>query len=288
MRGLDHCRAAQALQDEISRREQPAKNHVASLLANADFNPNEARDRHGQWTTNATGTATNRPSETKPADSNHHTSAHADATKDTTPKPKTGGTASGTRPAPAATLPVEKIALSTNEPALMIERLLLAETLGVKEHKFNQADALKNIKAIGALIYNRAHAQELGFTFKYPTNLVDVIRQKGQFAGFGNYNPKDAKGGLNSDLLQRIDACVQGANDPKDKRHYTNFVAVVKQAKATAEDVIKGSVPDPFSPNHTFTVRTSGHAGPGGSFKPLGSAAGNDFYGFTPTKPAKK
>src|SRR5215469_620072 len=221
--GLGNCRAAQEILRELN--EQLLIQSAA--LANANFDSNESRDQRGRWTTNASGTTTNRPP--------HSNTIHRPdqpGTKDTTAKPKTSGAAAATKATPVATPPPEKIALSTNEPVLMIERLLLAETKGVEESGFNKAEALKNMQAIGALIYNRTHANELGFTsFHYPTNLLTLIRQTNQFAGFEHYNPQDTRGGLSSNLLRRVDICVQGANDSKDKKHYTNYVAVVKQAK---------------------------------------------------------
>jgi len=167
----------------------------------------------------------------------------------------------------------------------MIERVLLAETKGVEQPGFNKAEALKNMQAIGALIYNRAHAKELGFSFKYPTNLLGLIQQTNQFAGFEHYNPNVSTGGLGSNKLRNIDICVQGANDPKDKKHYQNYLDIVKQAKAIAQQVINGPVDDPFYPWFTFGVKTAGpsHAGPGGKFQFLGTAAGNNFYGFPPS-----
>lgn len=80
---------------------------------------------------------------------------------------------------------------------------------------------------------------------------------------------------------------MQGANDPKDKRNYPNYLAVVKQVKATVQNIIKGTVDDPFSPCFTFAMKTAGrgHSGPGGSFQLLGTAAGNNFYGLRAPNP---
>jgi hypothetical protein len=273
--GLGNCRAAQRI---LCRLNEELLIQSAAL-ANANFNPDEPRDRQGQWTNNASGTGTTRP----PHSNTTHRPDHSTA-KDATAKPKTSGTAGGTKPAPAATPPPEKIALSTDEPALMLERLLLAETLGAEEHGFKQADALKSVRALGALIYNRAHAKQLGFSsIHYPTNLLGVIQQSNQFAGFEHYNPKDPKGGLSDRKLHNIDIWMQGANDPEDKRNYTNYLAIVKQVKETAQNINKGKVDDPFSPSFTFAIKTAGprHADPGGSFQFLGTAAGNNFYGFS-------
>ena len=55
--GLGNCRAAQAIRCKLS--EQLLIQ--SAILTNANFNPNEPRDSHGQWTTNAGGTATNNP-----------------------------------------------------------------------------------------------------------------------------------------------------------------------------------------------------------------------------------
>ena len=179
---------------------------------------------------------------------------------------------------------VEKIALSTSEPGLMLERVLISESKGPEEDDFNRADTIKGMKAIGAVIYHRAHAKQLGFNLNYPSTLLGVVTDPGQFKGFESYNPKDATGGLTQKYLTRIDTFVQGANYPKDKKHYANYVAVVKEAKSTAQNVINGTVTDPFSPNFAFSLRTAGSKGPGGTFKKLGTIAGNDFYGFGPPK----
>ena len=69
-RGLGHCRAAQALQSEISRRI--ALNNQSSTLnqiALPNYDPDERRDRDGKWTTggNAGSSGTNSPNATKTA-----------------------------------------------------------------------------------------------------------------------------------------------------------------------------------------------------------------------------
>jgi hypothetical protein len=183
---------------------------------------------------------------------------------------------------------VEPISLSKAEPALMLERVFVAETKGVEEKGFDKDEAVKGIRAIGAIIYNRSHAKQLGFTVKYPTNLLGVVKEKGQFAGFEDYDPKDDKGGLSSGLLRRIDTVVQGANYPKDKKHYPSYLAVLKEAKVTAQNVINEKIADPYSPSYTFAIRTSGSTGPGGSFQKIGTLAGNDFYGLSAPPPKKK
>lgn len=58
--GLGNCQAAQRTRRELN--EQLLIQSAA--LANANFNTNELRDWHGRWTTNATGAATNRSSQT--------------------------------------------------------------------------------------------------------------------------------------------------------------------------------------------------------------------------------
>jgi hypothetical protein len=65
-RGLGHCRAAQALQGEINRRnllEQQFKIQIASLANDDNYDPNEPRDRSGKWTTggNTNASTTNSP-----------------------------------------------------------------------------------------------------------------------------------------------------------------------------------------------------------------------------------
>lgn len=74
-----------------------------------------------------------------------------------------------------------------------------------------------------------------------------------------------------------------GAND-STKPKTVGTGAATKPAPAIAQDLTKGSVDDPFSPWFTFGVKTAGpkHVGPGGSFQFLGTAAGNNFYGFPP------
>ena len=137
---LGNSRSAQIVRGELSRQ---LLIQSALLLANAGFDSNEPRDSHGQWTANAIGSATNRPTHANTT----HMPDHP-GTKNTTVKSKTSGTAGGTKPAPAATPLPEKIALSTNEPALMIERLLLAETKGVEESGFNKAEALRTCRQL--------------------------------------------------------------------------------------------------------------------------------------------
>jgi hypothetical protein len=180
---------------------------------------------------------------------------------------------------------VAKIALSTTEPALMLERLFLVEVKGPESKGFVKSEATRSIKAMGSVVYNRACAQQLGYTFvHYPTSCLGVVTQKNQFAGFQSYDPGSPTGGLGNNLLTLVNTMMEGANYPGDQKHYSDYVAVVNTAKSTALEVINGSIVDPFAPNRTFSWRKSGSSGPGGSFSFLGPIAGNDFYGFGPIK----
>lgn len=187
--------------------------------------------------------------------------------------------------AAAQQVTAEVLAFAKDEPALMLERVLLNESRGPEQKDFNKADTLKGMQAIGAVIYNRAHAASLGFTtLTYPTTLLGVITQAGQFKNFEKYDPKSADGGLSAGVLLHIDIFRQGANDAKDKKNYANYVAVFKKAKSTAQEVVNGSIVDPFKPNFSFSFRTAGKGSPGGGFKKLGDIGGNSFYGFGPPK----
>lgn len=62
---------------------------------------NEARDWHGRWTTNGTGSATNHASQTEPAISDHQTRDRARAL-DGAAKPKTSAAEAETKAAPTA------------------------------------------------------------------------------------------------------------------------------------------------------------------------------------------
>ncbi|WP_338848055.1 hypothetical protein V8J88_04475 [Massilia sp. W12] len=145
-------------------------------------------------------------------------------------------------------------------------RLLLAECRGPSNSSYTLADAKLAMQYMDRVLYNRL-ADPKPYGAPGAKTIADVVRAKGQFAGFQNYPNYD------TGIVHRIQAALDIANSTKDPRQavYAAFIM-------TAIEVSKSnSITDP-SPGKLTGWRTAGSTAPGGSFKFFKTFFGNDFY----------
>jgi hypothetical protein len=156
----------------------------------------------------------------------------------------------------------------------LVARLLLSETQTPANATYSDADAQKAMKWMHLVLHNRLKAPTR-FGAKTNAGIVDLIKAKDQFAGFGNY-PEMAAG-----VKTRVDEILKKANDINDTKQ-SAFRQHVQHALDTA--ALKVPIADP-SPNGLTGWRTAGHGPPGGDFSPYGNPlVGNQFYQWK-TKP---
>lgn len=188
---------------------------------------------------------------------------------------------SGPKPAVGSLAP--NISLSTTEPALILERLFLAEVRSPQNANFSLSEAVTSIHAMGSVIYDRCEANWLGYKhLGYPKDPLHVVTQAGQFQGFQGYTQGAPNGNLPSKIVTRINGELNGANNGADP-HYQSYFVIVSEAISTAQNVISGKIyyEDPFKPIRPFGWMGSyAKRGPGGRFYPIGTLAGNTFYGI--------
>ena len=150
----------------------------------------------------------------------------------------------------------------------MLVRLFLAENLSPSQPKYNAADSRKSMEWMRVVLVNRLKNNPERFAASGATTITDIVKAKGQFAGFENYPT------LGSKLSARIEEAVKIANNDSDARQekYVQFLQ-------NALDAAKGSpIADPC-PTGLYGWRTVGHGSPGGNFEAYGSAlSGNQFY----------
>ena len=145
-------------------------------------------------------------------------------------------------------------------------RVLLAECRSPSFSSYSLADATTCMQLMDKVLWNRL--DDPGpFGAKGATTVADIVRARGQFAGFETY-PDYAQS-----IVTRIQAMLNLANSAKDKRHDL-FTDHINAAIAVATDP---SIADP-SAGALTGWRTAGSAAPGGSFKFFKTFFGNDFY----------
>ncbi len=153
-----------------------------------------------------------------------------------------------------------------NESAGCETRLLLGECRSPAYAAYTLADAKLSMQYMDRVLYNRL-ADPKPYGAAGAKTIADIVRAKGQFAGFENYPTYDAS------IVNRIQAALNIANSSKDKRQavYADFInAAIDIAKAA-------SITDP-SPGKLTSWRTAGSGAPGGSFKFFKTLMGNDYY----------
>jgi hypothetical protein len=153
-----------------------------------------------------------------------------------------------------------------NEIAGCETRLLLAECRSPAYAIYTLADAKLAMQYMDKVLYNRL-ADPKPYGAAGAKTIADIVRAKGQFAGFQNYPNYDTA------IASRIQATLDIANNSKDKRQaaYADFInAAIAISKGTP-------ITDP-SPGKLTGWRTAGASAPGGSFKFFKTLMGNDFY----------
>ena len=145
-------------------------------------------------------------------------------------------------------------------------RLLLAECRGPANPSYTLADAKLAMQYMDRVLYNRL-ADPKPYGAAGAKTIADVVRAKGQFAGFQNYPAYDAS------IVNRIQAALNIANSKKDPRQaaYAAFITTAIEV-SKAESIIEPS------PGKLTGWRTAGASAPGGSFKFFKTLFGNDYY----------
>jgi hypothetical protein len=145
-------------------------------------------------------------------------------------------------------------------------RLLLAECRSPAFKSYVSADAKTCMQWMDKVLWNR-YGSPAQFGAKGAKSLADVVRARGQFAGFEGYPDYDKS------VANRIQAIINIANSPKDKRGQS-YTEHVELAGAVSADP---SITEP-SPGMLAGWRTAGSAAPGGKFVFWKNFFGNDFY----------
>lgn len=153
-----------------------------------------------------------------------------------------------------------------NENAGCATRLLLAECRSPAYGRYTLKDAELSMQYMNKVLYNRL-ADPKPYGAAGAKTVADIVRAKGQFAGFQNYPKYD------TEIANRIQAMLNIANSSKDTRQaaYAAFInAAITISKAAP-------IADP-SQGKLTGWRTAGASAPGGSFKLFKTLMGNDYY----------
>jgi hypothetical protein len=145
-------------------------------------------------------------------------------------------------------------------------RLLLAECRSPAFSSYSQEAATESMQLMDAVLRNRLLSPK-EYMAKGATTIVDIIKARGQFAGFERYPS------LETSVKARIDDLVEIANTKSDARH-SAYATHVQKAIEIAK-LTKYSDP---SPGKVVGWRTSNRGAPGPSFIFYKRVLGNDFY----------
>ena len=116
------------------------------------------------------------------------------------------------------------------------------------------------------VLWNRV-ADPTRFGAKKDATLTDIVKARGQFAGFESY-PNYAQS-----IVNRIQDMINIANNPKDQRS-ADFTAHINAALSVASSP---SIADP-SGGKLVAWRTAGSGSPGTGFRKHATVLGIDFY----------
>jgi len=144
-------------------------------------------------------------------------------------------------------------------------RILLAECSTPAQSGYSLALAKKAMQYMDAVLWNRVDNPR-PYGARTGATLIDIIKAPKQFAGFESYPNYSAT------IKNRIQSCLDIANNPKDKRNaaYADFVnAAIEQSAADVEDP---------SPGFLVGWRTAGRGSPGPAFKEYATVLGNTFF----------
>jgi hypothetical protein len=153
-----------------------------------------------------------------------------------------------------------------NSPEGAEVRLLLAECRSPAFSSYTLEAATESMQLMDAVLRNRLQSPR-EYMARGATNVLDIIKARGQFAGFEHY-PR-----LETSVKVRIDKLVEIANSSSDSRslaYATHTRKAIEIAKLTKYS-------DP-SPGKLAGWRTANSGSPGSSFIFYKSLLGNDFY----------
>jgi hypothetical protein len=145
-------------------------------------------------------------------------------------------------------------------------RVLLAECAGPSHASYTLEAAGLAMQLMDTVLRNRRSDPD-SFEAGGTTNLVGIVRAKGQFRGFEAY-PQ-----YSPNIKNYIHQVLHVANNPDDRRSgaYAAFVNKAIEIARSAEYT------DP-SPGRLVAWRTAGSGSPGKDFIFYKSVLGNDFY----------
>ena len=153
-----------------------------------------------------------------------------------------------------------------NSPEGAEARLLLAECRSPAFSSYTIASATESMQLMDAALRNRL-LNPKEYLAKGAKSIIDIIKARGQFAGFDRYPS------LETSVKARIDEIVGISNDLADPRH-SAYAAHVEKAIEVAK-LTKYSDP---SPGKIVGWRTTNSGSPGSSFIFYKKILGNDFY----------
>jgi hypothetical protein len=146
-------------------------------------------------------------------------------------------------------------------------RVLLAECRSpASKASYTIQLASECMQLMDAVLWNRMKNPK-PFLAKGATSLADVVKAKGQFAGFEKYPDYDSK------IRARIQEALDIANDSKDSRG-SSYIEYVNKAIGVAKSA---NFSDP-SPGKLVAWRTASSGSPGAGFMLYKTVFGVDFY----------
>jgi hypothetical protein len=164
---------------------------------------------------------------------------------------------------------VDKLALpgATTETGLLV-RLFLAENLAPGQKGYTASDSKKSMQWMRLVLVNRLKNKPAQFGAPNAKTITDIVKAKGQFAGFEKYPALEAK------LTSRIREIEKIANDDGDARQ-ENYLQFFQDALDVAKAQL---IHDPCSTG-LYGWRTVDSSSPGGSFVTYSTPlSGNQFY----------
>jgi hypothetical protein len=156
-----------------------------------------------------------------------------------------------------------------NQTEGMVARLLIAESKTPYHKSYDAVKSRKGMEWMLLVLHNRLNNNPKFFNADGAKTLLDIVKGKGQFAGFGNYP------NLSSEMDALIQSAVDNANDDNHGKQ-DQYIVFVKNALEVAAK--KTPVADPASPDLLGYWRTAGSGKPESSAVIQDTLVGNTFY----------
>jgi hypothetical protein len=154
-----------------------------------------------------------------------------------------------------------------------VARILLAEARDPGNSQYKAEDSKTAMQWMKVVLQNRLNNKPAQFMAPHAKTLIDIIKARGQFAGFSNYPNYSIK------VSDRLQAILDIANAAKDQRSadYTVFVqnAIDVANSPTIADPSRAQYPNSKG---LSAWRTAGTKSPGPRFSSYKDLAGNSFY----------